>query len=363
MSLRGTLAKALCFLALLPALVRAEAVLNFYNWGDYIDRTVLEEFEKEYGLKVNFDTYASSEMVDTKLLTGSTGYDVVIHASSNSKLLMDVGVYQPVDYRRLENFHYLDPTILGIMEKRFGKGFGGVPYMWGTTGFAYNRDMILARMPDAPVDSAAMIFDPAVVSKFADCGVSMLDDPSAVLSMALLYLGYPPDSIDPAQLREVETLMAGVRPYLKYYSNSKMLLDLPSREVCLAMCWSGDYAVANMRAREAGMSLEIRYTVPREGAPYWMDNMYIPADAPHVDNAYLFLDFMLRPEISARNTNAIGYANANSGATPLVDPEISGDPAIYPDEKIWRRLYESTVFPPKQQRLRTRSWTRIKSGL
>ena len=336
-------------LALLTTPAFAEGTLNFYNWGDYIDRTVLEDFEKEYGIKVNFDSYSSAEIVDTKLLTGGTGYDVVIHASSNSKPLMEIGVYQRVDYSRLQNMHHLNPTIFGIMQERFGEDFGGVPYMWGSTGFSYNRDMILERMPDAPLHSSAMLFDPDVVSRFADCGVTFLDDPSGVLSMALLYLGHPPNSIDPEQLREVEQLLAKVRPYLKYYSNSKMQLDLPSVEVCLAMTWSGDFAVANMRAQEAGLDINIEYTVPTEGASDWMDNLYIPADAPNVDNAYLFLDFMLRPEISARNTNAIGYANANASATPLVDPIISGDPAIYPDEEIWNRLHGAKYLPPKQQ--------------
>lgn len=356
-------ARLLALLLFAPLLAAEEPVLNFYNWGDYIDRSILDDFEREYGIEVNFDTYASSEIVDTKLLTGGTGYDVIIHASSNSKPLMDLGVYQRVDYSRLKNAHHLDPKIMSIMRQRFGEDFGGVPYMWGSTGFAYNADKILERMPDAPLHSSAMLFDPAVVSRFADCGVTLLDDPSSVLNMALLYLGYSPHSTDPEELRQVEKLMARVRPHIKYFDNSKMLLDLPSEEVCLAMCWSGDYATANTRAREAGLTLDIRYTVPAEGANDWMDNMYIPVDAKHVDNAYLFLDFMLRPEISARNTSVVGYANANRSATALVDPRISGDPSIYPDEEIWGRLYESKVLPPKEQRVRTRSWTRIKSGL
>ncbi len=355
--------RLLASVLLAPALAAAEPVLNFYNWGDYIDRSVITEFEQEYGIKVNFDTYASSEIVDTKLLTGGSGYDVVIHASSNSKPLMKIGVYHRVDYRRLKNAHHLDPKILSIMRQRFGEDFGGVPYMWGSTGFCYNRDKILERVPDAPVQSSAMLFDPELVSRFADCGVTLLDDPASVLGMALLYLGYLPNSIDPDELREVEELLAGVRPYIKYFDNNKMLLDLPSEEACLAMCWSGDYAVAKIRSAEAKLDVDIRYTVPMEGAPDWMDNLYIPADAVNIDNAYLFIDFMLRPEISARNSNAIGYANANSSATPLVDPAISGDPAIYPGEEIWDRLYETRILPPKQQRIRTRSWTRIKSGL
>jgi putrescine transport system substrate-binding protein len=343
--------------------LHAEAEVNFYNWGDYIDTSVLEEFEEEYGIKINYDTYDSAEIVDTKLLTGGTGYDVVIHASSNSKQLLDIGVYKKVDYSRLENAKHLDPTIFKILQKRFGEDFGGVPYMWGTTGIAYNSEMIKERMPDAPVHSSALLFDPDVVSKFADCGVTLLDDSSAVLSMALLYLGYPADSIERQHLLAAEELLAAVRPYIKYFNNSKMLLDLPSEEVCVAMTWSGDFAVANMRAQEAGLDITIKYSVPEEGATDWMDNLYIPADANNVDNAYLLIDFLTRPEIAARNTNMTGYANAVGSATPLVDPEISSDPAIYPDAEIWQRLHESKVLPPKEQRLRTRSWIKVKTGI
>jgi putrescine transport system substrate-binding protein len=359
--LTALVATALFGLCISP--LQAEQVINLYNWGDYIDTEVLDEFEAEYNIRVNMDTYDSAEIVDTKLLTGSSGYDVVIHASSNSAPLMAIGVFHPVDFSRITNIKHLDPIIYQTLQQRYGENFGGVPYMWGTTGIAYNTRMIAERMPDAPLHSSAMLFDPAIISKFADCGVTMLDDPSAVLSMALLYLGYPPDSYDREHLREVEELFAVLRPYIKYYNNSKMLLDLPSEEVCLAMTWSGDFAVANMRAREAGLDIEIRYQVPMEGATDWMDNLYIPADAPNADGAYLLIDFLTRPEIAARNTNLTGYANAVGGATPLVDKEISQDKAIYPDAEIWQRLYPSDVLPPKQQRVRTRSWTKIKSGL
>ncbi|MBP6683118.1 MAG: extracellular solute-binding protein, partial [Halioglobus sp.] len=198
---------------------------------------------------------------------------------------------------------------------------------------------------------------------FADCGVSLLDDPTSVIPIAMLYLGYPANSVEPEHLAEVEQLLKGVRPYIKYFSSTKMLLDLPSREVCVAMAWSGDYAVASSRAAEAGVEIDLGYTIPREGAVDWYDNMYIPADAPHPENAYLFLDFMLRPEVIARASNYIGYANANRSATALVDPAISGDPAIYPDPVTMERLEPSVILPPKLERRRSRAWTKIKTGL
>jgi putrescine transport system substrate-binding protein len=339
------------------------ATLNIYNWADYIDPALIEEFEHEYNIKVNYDVYDSSEMVDTKLMTGGSGYDVVVHASSFSARLIPIGVYQHVDTARLKNWHHIDGTLVDKIARDYGADIAGVPYMWGTTGFTYNRDLVKARMPDAPLDSAAMIFDPAVVSHFADCGVSLLDDPTSVIPMAMLYLGYPPNSVEPEQLQKVEELLKSVRPYIKYFSSTKALLDLPSQEVCIAMTWSGDYATASERAAEAGMDIHLDYTIPREGAVDWYDLMYIPADAPHVDNAYLFLDFMLRPDVIARATDFLGYANANRDATPLVDPKITGDPAIYPDAATRERLHASLILSPKLERLRSRAWIKVKSGL
>jgi putrescine transport system substrate-binding protein len=340
-----------------------EPLLNIYNWSDYIDPELVQEFEREFGIKVNYDIYDSSEIVDTKLLTGRSGYDLVIHSTSFSQRLIPIGVYERVDYARLRNWHHMDPDLLARIREHFGDDIAGVPYMWGTTGFAYNREMVLERMPDAPLDSAAMLFDPTIVSRFADCGVSLLDDPTSVIPIAMLYLGYPANSVEPQHLEEVEQLLKRVRPYIKYFSSTKMLLDLPSREVCIAMAWSGDYAVASSRAAEAGVEIELGYTIPREGAIDWYDNMYIPADAPHPENAYLFLDFMLRPEVIARASNYIGYANANRSAKALVDPAITGDPAIYPDPVTMERLEPSVILSPKLERRRSRAWTKIKTGL
>ncbi len=353
----------LTLLASVAAWGAEEPILNIYNWSDYIDPVLLEEFEQEYGIKVNYDIYDSSEIVDTKLLTGRTGYDVVIHSAAFSARLIPIGVYQRVDYSRLENWHHIDMELIQRIEQNFGENIAGVPYMWGTTGFAYNRDMVLERMPDAPLDSGAMLFDPKVVSRFADCGVSLLDDPTSVIPIAMMYLGHPANSVEPEHLADVETLLKAVRPYIKYFSSTKMMLDLPSQEVCIAMAWSGDYSVAASRAAEAGVELDLGYTVPQQGAVDWYDVMYIPSDAPHPDNAYLFLDFMLRPEVIARASNYIGYANANRDATSLLDPEISSDPAIYPDAETMLRLEASKVLPPKLERRRSRTWTKIKTGL
>jgi putrescine transport system substrate-binding protein len=340
-----------------------EPVLNIYNWADYIDPDLITEFESESGIKVNYDIYDSSEIVDTKLMTGSSGYDIVVHSAAFSARLTPIGVYQPVDFSRLRNWQNIDERIVASMVAGYGQDVIGVPYMWGTTGFAYNVDMIRERMPNAPLASGAMIFDPEVVSRFADCGVSLLDDPTSVIPMAMLYLGYPANSIEPTHLAAVEALLKSIRPYIKYFSSTKMMLDLPSKEICIAMSWSGDYAVASTRAAEAGVAINLAYTIPLEGSTDWYDVMYIPADAPHPDNAHRFLDFMLQPDKIARASNFIGYANANKNATPLVDPAITGDPAIYPDSDTMKRLHSTLVLPPKQERLRSRVWTKVKTGL
>ena len=338
-------------------------VLNVYNWSDYIDPALITEFESEFGIEVNYDIYDSSEMVDTKLLTGSSGYDVVVHSAGFAARLSPIGLFQAVDRTRLDNWHHTDLEIVAEIEKQYKQPLLGVPYMWGTTGLTYNVDLIRERMPDAPVESLALVFEPEIISRFADCGVSLLDDPISVIPFAMLYLGYPVNSVDPVQLKDVESLLKSVRPYIKYFSSTKMLLDLPSREVCIAMTWSGDYSVARRRAEEAGLNIDLAYSVPAEGSLNWFDIMYLPADAPHPDNAHLFLDFMLRPEVIARATNYVGYANANKSATSLVSPSIIGDIGIYPDAETKKRLHATQLLEPKLERRRSRTWTKIKTGL
>ncbi|MEH6589527.1 MAG: polyamine ABC transporter substrate-binding protein [Halioglobus sp.] len=347
----------------LSTLAAEPPVLNIYNWSDYIDPDALKEFEQEYGINVNYDIYDSSEMVDTKLLTGGTGYDLVVHSSGFSARLSAIGVYQPIDRSALSNWQHIDKDIIKKIERNYKQPLLGMPYMWGTTGLTYNVDMIRERMPNAPVDSLDLIFDPEIAAKFADCGISFLDDPTTVIPFAMLYLGYPPASVEPEHLAEAEQLLKGVRPYIKYFSSTKMLLDLPSKEVCIAMTWSGDYSVAISRAAEAGLDINLAYSVPIEGSIDWYDVIYIPSDARHIDNAHLFLNFMLRPEIIARTTDYVGYANANLTATPLVDPAITSDIGIYPDAETRKRLFPSIILGPKLERRRSRTWTKIKSGL
>jgi putrescine transport system substrate-binding protein len=354
----------LCTALLLSAMTTAEeAILNIYNWSDYIGETTIADFEREFGVKVNYDVYDSASTVDAKLMAGKSGYDVIVHSASFSSRLQEAGIFLPLDRSKIPNWKHLDPELLQRFAQYDAGNRYGLPYMWGTTGFTYNEDMILARMPDAPVDSAAMMFDPDVVAHFADCGVSILEAPIDVIPMALLYLGRDGNSMSDEDLKAAEDVLKNVRPYLRYYSSTKFMLDLPSGEMCLAGTWSGDYAVATTRAREAGLDIKLKYTIPKEGSTIWFDAAYIPADAPHPDNAHAFLNFLMRPQVIAQISNFTGYANANSASLPFVLPQYANDPAIYPDAQTRKRLVAAMVEAPKIERRRTRAWTRAKTGL
>jgi len=338
-------------------------VINVYNWADYVAPDTLAKFEAEYGIKVNYDIYDSSEVVDVKLLAGNSGYDVVVHSNQFSSRLAPIGVFEKLDWSKFENLGNLDAevfTSINVYEKVRDYN---VPYHWGTTGYAWNVDMVRERLPNHPMDSGDVLFDPEVVSKLADCGVSLLDGPTDLFPMVLAYLGLDPSAVDDASLAAAETQLNLVRPYIRYFSNQKMISDLPNKEVCVAMSWSGDFAQAATRAEEAGLDINLRYTVPKEGSGLWVDGLYIPSDAPHKENAYKFLDYLMRPDIAADIANTIFYANANGASWEFIKPEIINNPSIFPDEETWKRLYPILSADPKRERPRTRAFARVKSGI
>lgn len=338
-------------------------VVNVYNWADYIAPDTLEKFEAEYGIKVNYDLYDSAEVVDVKLLAGSSGYDVIVHSSQFSSRLTPIGIFQKLDYSRLDNIRHLDQDLIAkidVYEKTRGYN---VPYHWGTTGYAYNEKLVRERLPDHPMDSGDVLFDPEVVSKLADCGVSLLDGPTDLIPMVLAYLGRDPNALDDESLAAAEAQLKLVRPYIRYFSNQKMATDLSNKEVCVAMSWSGDYITAQRRATEAGLDMDLRYTIPKEGSGLWVDGLYMPSDAPHKDNAYLFLNFMMRPEIAADIAIEVGYANSNKASREFMSAEMLNNPAIYPDEETFKITYPILTADPKRERPRTRSFARIKSGI
>ncbi len=340
-----------------------EKIVNVYNWSDYIGLTTIEKFEAEFGIKVNYDVYDSAEIVDAKLLAGNTGYDVIVHSNSFSARIAPAGVHEPLDFSRIPNIKHLDPETMRVIDAYPNVKKLQVPYFWGTTGYAYNADMVRERLGDYPMDSGDIIFDPEVVAKLADCGVSLLDSALDVMPMLLAYLGKDPDSLDPADLNLAKERLIELRPYIRYFSGTKMLSDLPNKEICVAMSWSGDYATAKWRAADAGVDIDLRYTAPKEGTGLWVDGLYIPRDARHKDNAYLFINFLLRPDVNAEITNTVNYATANAAAWPLLNPAVRNDPAIFPDKETMQVLFSTTAQDPKQERLRNRAYIQGKSGL
>ena len=336
--------------------------LNIYNWSDYIGETTIADFEEETGIGVVYDLYASAEEMQAKMLAGSTGYDVVDMAGMSLPQFVKAGVYQKLDRARLSNWGNLDPEILKIVEGFDPGNEYGMPYMWGSVGFTYNVGMVRERLPNADLDSLDTIFKPENAAKLADCGLSILDSPTDIGFMVLSYLGIDPDTAGPAEYQKMAEAFKPIRQYIATFDNSNYLTALPNGEICVANTWSGDYGVAKARAAEAGIEIDLQYFVPKTGAPAWFDVFCIPADAANVDNAYLFLDYMLRPEVIAACTNYTGYANANKAATPLVDESIRADPAVYPDAETLSRMYTPKPQTEEQDRDITRAWAQIKAG-
>jgi putrescine transport system substrate-binding protein len=339
-----------------------EKVLNVDNWSDYIQPSVITDFETEYGIHVNYDVFDSNEILETKLLTGHTNYDVVVPSAAFLERQVQADVYQKLNKAWLPNLKNVDPDVERGLSKYDGGAEYSVDYMWITSGVGYNTSEIRERMPDAPVDSWRMIFDPQVVAKFTDCGVSILDAASEVVGTVLLYIGRNPNSDSPEDLKAAEKVLHAMRPYVRYVDSSRYIDMLANGDICLALGWSGDVKQAHDRAKEAGRGVDLAYSIPKQGAIVNYDVLAIPADAPHVRNAYLFINYLLRPEIAARNSDLIKYANAVLPDIQPLDPAVRGDPGVYPPPDVRARLVPERARPAAYQRLLTRMWTRFKTG-
>jgi putrescine transport system substrate-binding protein len=350
-------------IAATPGVLRAEEKqLNIYNWADYIGKNTLAQFEHATGIKVVYDTFDADTMLEAKVMAGGSDYDVVTTSTEFFSRQIKAGVYQPLDKTKLPNWKNLDPHILAI-EALFDPGNRhAVPYMHSINGFAYNVDMVKARMPDAPLDSLDMIFKPEIIAKFADCGVSFLDSAEDVLQLALNYLHLNPNSTQPADFKAAERLLLTVRPYIRSFDSSEYMNGLANKEVCIAMSFSADYAAARARAKAAGVTVNLAFTVPKEGANETYDALLVPVGAPHLEAAYKFLNFMLQPRVIADITNELHYGNDNLAANALVDPRILNDPTLYPTPAIEARLYRTTEVSAATERIRTRTWTHIKTA-
>jgi len=342
--------------------VSEDKILNVYNWSDYIDPAVIEAFQAETGIKVSYDVFDSNEVLETKLLTGKSGYDVVVPSAYFLERQVQAGVFRKLDRTQLSNLGNLDPGLQDHVAAHDPRNEHSVIYMWGTTGIGFDADKIAAIMPDAPTDSWSLVFDPAVVAKFAGCGVSFLEDPTDMVGTVLLWLGKNPNSESEADLKLAEEALLKVRPYIRTIHSSQYIEDLANGEVCIAVGYSGDVLQARDRAAEAGKEIDIRYVIPREGALMWFDTLAIPADAAHPGNAHAFINYLLRPDVAAANSNFVNYATANAAALKLVNEDLRNDAGIYPTPEVKERLQPNLAKSAEFTRLLNRSWTRFVTG-
>ncbi len=336
--------------------------LNVYNWADYIGPDTIKDFEKETGIKVIYDNFDSYEALDAKILTGGSGYDIIFPDNTLAYHHVKAKLYKPLDKAKLPNFKNLDPFVLQQFSAVDPDNAHVVPYMWWTNGVVYNPDQVKQRMPDAPVDSLALVFDPKVVAKFQDCGVIFLDSPGDMFGLALRYLGKDPNSNDPADIKAAADMMSKVRPYVRRFDNVAQINQLADGEACISVNWSGATMQAIARAQESNTKVKLSYAVPKEGANIGFDGMAIPADAPHPAEALEFMNYMLRPDVIAKVTAYINYASANKESWGLLDKSLQTNPVLFPDDNARKTLYPSIPRDQDGLATMTREWTRVKTG-
>lgn len=358
-ALIGVIAGLLAVSAAVVVAAGKDRVVHVFNWTNYIDDAAIPAFESKTGIKVVYDLMDSNDALEGKLLAGRSGYDIVVPTSNFFAEQLRAGLYQPIDRSRLANYGNLDPVLMKRIEIFDPGNVYGVPYMWGNSGIAYNVDAIKSRMPDAPLDSWRMVFDPKVAARFADCGIAILDAGDEVVESALIYLGRDPNSESREDLVAATDVIRAIQPYVRYFHSTQFVDDLANGEICLALGWSGDAYQAVRSAREG---IRIEYVIPKEGGIVWFDIMAIPKDAPHVDTAYAWIDHILDPAVVAGITNEIWYANPNLASRALLDPEVRDNAVIFPSPEVMERL---VAIGPKNQRfvrMRNRAWTQAKAG-
>ncbi|MCC5988967.1 MAG: polyamine ABC transporter substrate-binding protein [Pararhodobacter sp.] len=352
---------ALAMALALPA--SAQGVVNVFNWSDYITPEVLEQFTEETGIQVVYDVYDSNDTLEARLLAGASGFDVVVPTATFMQRQIAAGVYQLLNRDLLPNIANMDEALMNAAATHDPGNEHGVIYMWGTTGIGYNIDMVAERLgEDFEVDTWDMVFDPEVAGQLADCGISWLDSPTDMFPAAMAYLGLDPQSTEAADFEAAAELLQSVRDTVRYFHSSQYISDLANGEICVAVGWSGDVLQAAERAEEADRGVNVWYAIPSEGAMQWFDMLAIPADAPNPENAHAFINFIMKPEISAEITNYVWFPNANAAAFELVDEEIRTDPAIYPTPEVTETLFTGVTYDSRTDRLVTRLWTRVRTG-
>lgn len=339
-----------------------ERVVNVYNWSDYIDDSILTDFTKETGIKVVYDVFDSNEILETKLLAGGTGYDVVVPSAQFLARQIQAGVFQKLDKSKLPNLK----NAWDVIQERTAVYDPGneysVNYMWGTTGIGYNIDKVKAALGTDTIDSWDVVLNPETAGKLKDCGIYWLDQPQDILPTVLNAIGLDPKSTSPDDFAKAEAAMLAVRPTIRKFHSSEYINALANGDICVAIGWSGDVFQARDRADEAKQGVKLNYVIPKEGAEMWFDQMAVPADAPHPAEALEFINYILRPEVAAKASNFVFYANGNKPSQEFIDKEILDDPAIYPDEATLAKLFTVQPYDPKTQRIVTRAWTKITTG-
>jgi putrescine transport system substrate-binding protein len=339
------------------------ATINVYNWSDYIAEDTIANYEAKSGNKVVYDVFDSNEVVEAKLLTGNTGFDVVVPSAQFLGRQIMAGVFAKLDRSKLPNWKNLDPLLMSKLEKVDPGNQHAVPYLWGTTGIGYNAEKIKAILgEDYVVNSWDLVFKPEIVSKLAECGVVTLDAASEIIPSALNYMGLDPNSHNKDDIVKAGELLKSIRPYIRYFHSSQYINDLANGDICVAVGWSGDVFQAADRAGEAENGVTVEYIIPKEGAAMWFDMLAIPADAKNMDAAYDFINNLMEPEVIAAISDYVSYPNGNKSSTPLVDPEITSNPAIYPPADVMEKLFTFEVMPAKVSRDTNRVWTEVKAG-
>ena len=358
----AALAAAVIFVCAGLATAR-ERVVNVYNWSDYIDPAVLKAFTAKTGIKVRYDTFDANETLETKLLAGHSGYDVVVPTAYFLQRQIQAGVFQKLDKAKLPNLVNVWPEIAKRLAAYDPGNQYAVNYMWGTTGIGYNVEAMHRRLgPNAKIDSWDTVFKPENLAKFKDCGIHMLDSSDDIMPAALHYLGLDPNSIKQADLEKATELLMKIRPSVRKFHSSEYINALAGGEICFAVGWSGDIKQAKSRAAEAKHGVEIAYVIPKEGTQMWFDNLAIPRDAPHPSEALAFINFLLDPHVAAKNSDFVAYANGNLASQKFIDKSVLDDPGIYPDAATMAKFYIINARGPKAQRLINRLWTKVKTG-
>lgn len=342
--------------------VAGSKVLNLYIWSDYLADNTLSNFEKSTGIKVHVAYYDTNETLETKLLAGNSGFDVVLPSGSYLERQIKAGAFLTLDKTKLPNLKNMDPVLMSKVARHDPDNAHAIIYMWGSNGIGYNEKMVKALMPDAPLDSWRLVLDPAVAAKVAKCGISFLDSPAEMLRGVYSYMGKDPNSQNPEDLAQAEALLLKVRPYVRNINSSEYIEALANGDLCIAVGYNGDVMQSRDRAKEANKGIEIKYVVPKEGSIIWFDMLAIPKDAPNPDSAYAYLNYLMEPQVIADISNFKRYANANAAAQPLVLPAVKDDPGIYPPPPLLDKLVVQAADSPDQTRAITRMWQKFKTG-